>query len=70
MAWRCLGLNQQCGTGLDGVRVSKPEVGNGAQEPICGVFVSAGKIANLREQLPGEDGKTDACYYATPVFDF
>lgn len=54
----CLGLIHQSAAGsdrgpvLDGVRVllSRAEVGSGAS---CGVFVSAGKITNLREQLAG-----------------
>ena len=61
MPLRCLGLIHQSAAGsdcrpvLDGMRVllSRAEVGNGAQEPSCGVFVSAGKIANLREPLAG-----------------
>lgn len=38
-----------CEPVLDGVRVvlSGAEVGNGAQEPSCGVFVSADEITNM-----------------------
>lgn len=44
-----------CGPVLAGVRVllSRAEVGNGAQEPSCGLFIGAGEIANLREPLAG-----------------
>lgn len=61
MHLRCLGLIHQseagtdCGPVLDGVKVllSGAEVGNGAQECSCRVFVTTGKTASQREQLAG-----------------